>query len=526
MDAWTVGNGYAVSNTIGASGSVGSLNLAVWMYPGDQLLSLDWSLGTYPFGSDLGFGTTSVSQQFLFSNLYGYDINQIAAARLGGSIVSGDWVTLQNAVTTQGNPVYWDENAGPSQAQESALGTIPSESFNAGGGGNACMPEQQGSFKVIHDFSGQSDGYFPVGVIMDKAGNLYGTTQPYYANGSVYKLAHQAAGWLLDPLYQFSGGGNGATPEGLVLGANGILYGGVNGGAQGCNGGYCGSIFSLRPFPSACRSSLCAWAESVLYNFTGPTDAWDGGDLVTDQAGNLYGISGSGGASGAGAVFELTPALGGWSESILYSFAGGANGQGPSTLLAGNDGNLYGATASGGANNSGMVFRLTPSGDGWTETDLYDIQGAAYWSAPHSLLQDSSGNLYGEYEVVDSVDDTLGVLFMLTPGNPQWTFTELMQGNGQLGSDDFYNLAMDSAGNLYGTAGGAAGCINPVSHGYIFKLTRTSSGWQISTPTFWNNTQFGAGGPLALDPQGNLFGTTLDCGRNQQGTVWELTASP
>ena len=292
------------------------------------------------------------------------------------------YLNLQNAVTSQGNPLYWDENDGagcnspgcPSLADQNSVGSIGSETFDINGGaGNACMPEQDGNFKVIYDFTGKQDGYWPVGVVMDKAGNLYGSTQPIYANGLVYRLSKAASGWVLNVLSNFTGGANGSTPEALVLGANGVLYGAANGGIQNCNGGYCGFTFSLQPYPTVCRTSLCSWRETVLYSFTGTTDAWAGGDLVSDHTGNLYGVSESGGAQGKGAVFELTSSLGGWTESILYSFSGGSDGGGPTTLLLGNDGSLYGMAESDGANGGGVVFQLTPSGSGWTEAVLYDL---------------------------------------------------------------------------------------------------------------------------------------------------------
>ena len=125
----------------------------------------------------------------------------------------------------------------------------------------------------------------------------------------VYRLSKAASGWALNVLRDFTGGANGSTPEALVLGANGVLYGTANGGTQNCNGGYCGFTFSLQPYPTVCLTSLCSWRETVLYSFTGTTDAWAGGDLVSDHAGNLYGVSESGGAQGKGAVFELTSSL-------------------------------------------------------------------------------------------------------------------------------------------------------------------------------------------------------------------------
>jgi len=532
VDAWTVNFGYAVTDSIGAGGNVRSFNFAFWLYPGDEVLSLDWSVGTDPFGSDLGQGTAFVTDQFVSSNQFGYEIHTGGIAGFNVNISSGNWVTLQNASVASGNPVYWDENAGPSAAQDSSVGTIPSESFNVSGGGNACTPEQSGNFKVVHDFSGKEDGGGPLGVVIDKAGNLYGPTQ-YFGTGTVFKLWESGSAWLLNTLYNFAGGAYGAYPEGVIVGPNGILYGGAYGGIQDCgyrNGEYCGLIFGLRPSPTVCLTASCSWTENALYIFTGSTDAWAGGGLVSDQAGNLYGVSMYGGAQQQGVVFELTPSAGGWVESILYNFTGGSDGGVPATILVGNDGNLYGLAGTGGANATGVVFRLTPSANGWTETVLSDLPYSMYGSSPHSLVQDSAGDLFGEwdywYQEPQGSGETLGVVFMLSPSNGSWVYTELHRGNHQVYTNDvFVNLTLDAAGNLWGTGGGAAGCYNPVLHGYIFELTRGSDGWQYSTPVYWNNTLFDTGGSLALDAQGNLFGTTIDCGKYNGGTVWELKAT-
>jgi uncharacterized repeat protein (TIGR03803 family) len=387
---------------------------------------------------------------------------------------------------------------------------------------NSCMPEQQGNFQVIHDFSGGADGANPSGVTLDRAGNLYG---PAYK--TVYKLS-QAGGWVLSSLYTTDGYDEGYPGE-LIVGRSGILYGGAYGGIQNCTSWeYCGLIFSLRPSARACPSISCAWTESVLYSFTEVTDAWQGHSLVSDNAGNLYGVSSAGGALQHGVVFELSPSLGGWVENIVYNFTGGSEGGNPNALLLGNDNNLYGMAGAGGANGSGVVFRLTPSANSWTETILSDLPYSMYGSSPHSLIQDSAGNLFGEwdywYEEPEGSGETLGVIFMLSPSDGSWIYTELRRGVHQIYTNDvFDNLILDAAGNLWGTGGGAAGCLNPIFHGYIFELARTNDGWQYSTPLYWDQTRFDTGGGLAMDAHGNLYGTTSDCGTYNQGTVWELT---
>ena len=183
----------------------------------------------------------------------------------------------------------------------------------------------------------------------------------------------------------------------MIVGPDAALYGTAGGGSQNCSFGGCGLVFSLRPAPTACLTALCSWTESILYQPTGYNDAYDPGNLVFDQAGNLYGTSGSGGAYGKGAVFELTPSSGGWTETILYSFTGGSDGGSPNSLLVGIDGNLYGTGGSGGAYGEGVVFQLVrpSSGNAWTENVIYTFTVGNNDVGSYSLVQDSFGNLYG-----------------------------------------------------------------------------------------------------------------------------------
>ncbi len=163
--------------------------------------------------------------------------------------------------------------------------------------------------------------------------------------GLVYQIALKGQGWVFNTLYNFAGGSGGSSPGTPIVGPEGTLYGTANGGMQNCGQNhtdYCGLIYSLRPAPTPCTTSSCPWTKSMVYQPTGNNDAYDPGNLVFDEAGNLYGTSGSGGAYGQGAVFELTPSNGGWTETILYNFTGGSDGGGPSSLTLGSDGNLYG----------------------------------------------------------------------------------------------------------------------------------------------------------------------------------------
>src|SRR5579859_4853818 len=119
--------------------------------------------------------------------------------------------------------------------------------------------------------------------------------------------------------------------------------------------------------------------EQTLYNFSGYADGGNPlSSLMMDAAGNLYGTTFVGGANGAGEVFELSPSAGGgWTESVLYSFTGGADGANPylADVIFDAAGNLYGTTVGGGAHNLGVVFELTPTSGGWSKSVLYSFAG-------------------------------------------------------------------------------------------------------------------------------------------------------
>jgi uncharacterized repeat protein (TIGR03803 family) len=150
----------------------------------------------------------------------------------------------------------------------------------------------------------------------------------------------------------------------LIADADGNLYG------TGLNSGdaHAGCIFELSP-------SGAGWRETVLHSSSGPDGSGPDGALVFDSAGNLYGTAGQGGAYDEGVVFELSPeGNGAWTESILYSFGGwDGDGWGPGVkLIFDSQGNIYG-TAGGGPRGAGTIFKLNPSDDGWIETILYSF---------------------------------------------------------------------------------------------------------------------------------------------------------
>lgn len=398
---------------------------------------------------------------------------------------------------------------------------------------SATRAVQAQTFQVLHTFTGGQDGANPYAGLTFKAGNLYGTTSGGGGNssGAVFELMHKASGWVLTPLYSFNfagGGGDGANPEARVIfGLNGTLYGTtLYGGTE--YPGY-GTVFNLRPSATTCRATFCPWTETVLYRFAGSPDGANPlyGDLIFDQAGNIYGSTFGGGRSGGGfpangTVYELKPSGGGWSESVLYSFAGYPDGSIPDggVIVDNNSGNLYGTTTYGGSLANGTVFQLTPSGSGWAENILSSFQEGG--STPVGGLIFDQGNLYGTTS--DVRIGTNGSVFELMPSGGNWVFTLLYRfGNaGDSPAGPYSSLTMDAAGNLYGTTyrDGGAG-----DYGSVFKLTPGNGGW---TYTDLHDFTGGSDGAfpvsnVVLDAGGNLYGTASAGGAYGYGVIWEIT---
>jgi uncharacterized repeat protein (TIGR03803 family) len=396
---------------------------------------------------------------------------------------------------------------------------------------------QAQTFKVIYNFTGGSDGLEPqAGLTIDKAGSLYGTAivGGRGGYGTVFKLAHVNSGWIFTTLYSFTDGSDGAQPRArLVFGPDGSLYGTTTqgGGGNGCGGQGCGTIFRLRPAATACKTALCPWSETVLYRFTGALDGGEPSGAVTfDQAGNIYGTTAQGGPQSGncflgscGTVYKLTSSNGNWTESVLYSFAGGTDGQWPvGSVIFDSAGSLYGSTNGGGFSDGsygyGTVFQLTPSAHDWSETILHAFQGGNDGQGQQdSPILDRSGNLYGT-TAGGGVSDG-GKVYELTPSNGSWTLTTLYDLTGKAGPGG--GVIMDAAGNLYATTQ----LDGVYKKGSAFKLTPSNNAWMY---TSLHDFAGGRDGKLpycslAMDANGNFYGTTSEGGTHGYGVVFEVT---
>lgn len=267
---------------------------------------------------------------------------------------------------------------------------------------------------------------------------------------------------------------------------------------------------------------------NVLHEFHNtPDGSQSQAGLVRDVAGNLYGTTTAGGSYGSGIAFRLTQSGGSWILHKLYDFGAPGDSAVPyAPLVIGPDGALYGTASAGGNHNQGTVFRLTPPATfcrsvscPWIETVLHSFGGSEDGAVPYgAVVFDGAGNLYGTTDYGGT--DNGGVVFELTRTGASWTETLLHSFTGAPdGSGPMSGLAIDAAGNLYGTNTGGGTDLG----GTVYQVTRTDSGWSETVLHSFDYTQAAAPwGGLIVDRVGNLYGTTAYGGGNN-GTVFEMS---
>jgi uncharacterized repeat protein (TIGR03803 family) len=284
----------------------------------------------------------------------------------------------------------------------------------------------------------------------------------------------------------------------------------------------------------------------ILYEFKGTPDGNGPADGVVLKNGKLYGATNNGGTNGQGTIYELSHAKAGWEESVLYSFAGGNDGDGPftSAVIFDTHGNLYGTTVSGGNDSGcggfgcGTVYELTQSSNGWTEKVLYSFTGGSDGAGPiGGLIVDGQGNLFGTtsqggYQSGACANENgCGTVFELSP-NSDGSWTEKTLYAFTWGNDGLWPLgvlAEDGVGHLYGTTelGGGTGCQGG-GCGTVFRLTRHSdSTWTEDILYAFSGGSDGAqvNSGLVRDKHGNLYGMTSYGGTAGLGNVFELKPS-
>ena len=428
--------------------------------------------------------------------------------------------------------------------------------------------------KVLYTFQGTGDGVQPIGgVVRDAKGNLYGTTRFNFQSsgaptgfGLVYQLTPTKSGEFKEKvIYTFQGEtSDGQNPQSsVVLDVAGNLYGTANGGQFGC-----GIVYKLTPTQNG------PWTETIIHQFNAFEGHNDGcepvGSLIFDKAGNLYGTTSQGGGgtsdtfctNGCGTIFKMVPNQNGsWTESVIHAYhqggGGTPDGQNPfDSLVFDSAGNLYGTTFTGGPDDEGTVFKLTPTTTGkWNETLLFKfhdlVNNPPDGDAPYAgVVLDSAGNVYGTTVDGGGGLGGGGTVFKLTAGvNGKFEYSKIRrfaesESGFQDGMFPYGGLLMDSAGNLFGTTllGGGhneplcivSGVPSFTGCGTIFKLTPAANGtWKESlVHRFQGSTDGGLPQPdhLTMDAAGNLYGVASAGGKlvqvqggfNSFGVVFEI----
>jgi len=362
------------------------------------------------------------------------------------------------------------------------------------------------TFSILHAFTGHANsarvegGHPYSGLVMDGAGNLYGTTTRDGANyaGTVFKIDPSGKETTLHDFTPTGPGG--AFPWGvLAMDGECNLYGTTTG-----NSSNSGTVFQLD----------AAGNFTVLHTFNQTDGDSARGGVIRDAAGNLYGTTQFGGASGLGVVYKIDPK---GTFTILHNFSGGADGLAPpGGLVLDAAGNVWGLTQGGGPPNSfcasgcGVVFKVDPTGN---ETVVHAFNGLDGADPLAGLSRDAAGNLYGTTSAGGTLQSVNGggTLFKIDTSG---AFTVLR--NFEAGADggEPWSVLADAAGNLYGAATGGGnvqscfvlfgGC------GIIFKLDTAGN------ETVLHNFNFDDGlNPTELiqDAAGNLYGTTMEGGQ-------------
>ena len=499
--AWTFKTIHTFGNHVDGRSPSGSLTID----SAGNLYGTTQTGGTHASGTVFEVSPTSAG--WSESVLYSFDYR------------GGDGIIPQNGVILDGKGnLYGVTSYGP----HSYTGTV----FELSPSGSGWVET------ILHSFA-DNDGRFPNSLVFDKAGNLYGTAGsgglPGF--GTVFELL-AAKGWEPVVLHTFTGGTDGYSPLGIAFDNAGNLYGTTNAGGIGTCGESnqgCGTVWELSP-------SASDWTKTILHNFTGGSDGWSPATpVLVDSAGNVYGTTLSPGPPGwglltGGTVFKLTPSSGTWTESVL-DLNGTDGKQSESALIADSAGNFYGTTTYGGANDLGAVFEVSPTGNGkWTEKLLYSFSGAPDGELPYGkLVFDQSGNLYGTTAGGGTNSCTCGTVFKLSPASGgKWSEQVLYSFAGYPNDGNYVlaGLTIDSSGNLYGTTN-EGGSLNA---GTAFELSPSGSGWsETILHSFGSVTEDGIypRAEMILDASGNLYGTTYGggSGLEHEGIVFELSPS-
>jgi uncharacterized repeat protein (TIGR03803 family) len=317
-------------------------------------------------------------------------------------------------------------------------------------------------------------------------------------------------------------GADGKWPTGVIFDGSGNLYGAAITGGSSGDG----LVFELTPSASG------HWNEKALIQFNRTTGMYPN-PVVFDSVGNLYGTLGQTTPRGTGAVFELSPTTEGrWDEKILNIMENSEGAELESSVTFDASGNIFSTAVAGGKHGNGTIFGLSPTTDGnWQETTIESVTSEDGDFPAGNLVFDAAGNLYGTTREGGAFDS--GTVFELSP-NPggTWTETVLYSFTGATGTTDGNDPAggviFDAAGNLYGMteAGGGSG------NGVVFELSPNPGGTWTETVLYSFQGGHDGSAPnlstLTFDKAGNLYGETAfggsdRCSGSGCGTVFELS---
>lgn len=403
-----------------------------------------------------------------------------------------------------------------------------------------------GGERVIHSFPGAPHGELPeANPIIDSAGRLYGTTfRGGTSNacgggcGTIFGLSQNAQGrWNETTLWSFDLT-HGAYPSSpLVADAAGNLYGATD---ISIGDGVAYGLFHRKG----------GLQFQILHTFQGGYDgARPLSNLILDTRGNLYGttLGGGTGGGGRGTVYELIRSGQNWTEKILYRFSAYSNGANPEAgVMFGRGGSLYGTTTYGSniacPQGCGIVFRLTPENGQWTESVVHAFNGSDGCYPAASLVTDAAGNFFGSTSEGGQGGCSFrnapkrgqagcvngcGTLFELSRrSHGGYSFSVVHYFTELSGAGPSGNMAVDAAGNLYGTTviGGHASACHGAC-GVVFELSPlTNHNWKYSVLHNFNNTPDGSEPTgVVIGPGGKLYGTTIGGGMLSLGAVFEVT---
>lgn len=356
-------------------------------------------------------------------------------------------------------------------------GTGGCTSFNGNGCGTVFELQRDTNGKwthiVLYNFQGGNDGAGPNGgLVLDTAGNLFGTTDMGGTQniGTVFELSPGSGGWSESILHAFGGRGDGAKPmAGLIMDGAGNLYGTAAGG--GAYDG--GAVFEVSPGSSG-------WTESVIYSLCPGNNCSSGLTILArvalDSHGDLFGVTEFGGSGPYGTVFEVRPRKGGWRGKTIHSFTGPDGGHPDSAgVIFDKAGSFYGTTAADGAFGNGTVYRFSPQKGGrWAEAILYNFRsGSSEGSLNSGLAMDATGNLFGANGTGGSGScngsSGCGMVYEITPRNHRKSTYRALHtftggADGGLPSGD---PILDQSGTIYGNAGMGGNLGNGVVYSVI-----------------------------------------------------------